>query len=101
MPLDKLSPLALDWCRTIGSKAQTVTELRNGDDDAVIRAIQSGIDRANENAVSHAQRIQKWTILPRDFTINGGELGKCSSALRLHFVLIVETGEFRIVPSSL
>lgn len=43
---------------------------------AVAQFIQSGIDAANRKAVSRAQLIQKWTILPRDFSIAGSELGK-------------------------
>ena len=43
---------------------------------AVAQFIQAGIDAANRKAVSRAQLIQKWTILPRDFSIAGGELGK-------------------------
>jgi hypothetical protein len=35
----------------------------------------AGIDRANKEATSQAQRIQKWMILPRDFSLQGGELG--------------------------
>merc|ERR1712210_257050 len=37
--------------------------------------IQAGIDKANKEAVSNAQRIQKWMIIPRDFSLPGGELG--------------------------
>ena len=37
--------------------------------------MQAGIDRVNKEAVSNAQRVQKWMILPRDFSLPGGELG--------------------------
>jgi len=42
---------------------------------AVMRGIQAGIDKANKEAVSNAQRIQKWMVIPRDFSLPGGELG--------------------------
>ena len=38
-------------------------------------AIQDGIDRVNGRAVSNAQKIQKWTVIPKDFSLPGGELG--------------------------
>merc|ERR1712156_645890 len=33
------------------------------------------VDIANREAVSNAQKIQKWMVLPRDFSIPGGEIG--------------------------
>jgi long-chain-fatty-acid--CoA ligase ACSBG len=74
-PTDKLSAVALVWCRSVGSTATTLSEIREGRDEPALKAIQAGIDRANQSAISRAQVIQKWSILPRDFTILGGELG--------------------------
>ena len=40
-----------------------------------VQAVDSAIERANRKAISGAQRIQKWAILPVDLSIPGGELG--------------------------
>lgn len=74
-PQDSLTPACIDWCRSVGSQAKTLQDILSGPDANVMRAIQEGIDRANKLAPSNAQRIQKWTILPRDFSVPGGELG--------------------------
>ena len=50
-------------------------DIVNGPDGKVMRGLQAGIDAANREAVSNAQKIQKWMILPRDFSIPGGEIG--------------------------
>lgn len=41
----------------------------------LIKAIQDGINRVNSHATSNAQKVQKWVVLPKDFSVPGGELG--------------------------
>ena len=76
VPGDRLTPEALDWVQSVNSSATTVSQILQTTDVNVMRAIQAGIERANKNAVSRAQKIQKWSILPIDFSVPGGELGK-------------------------
>jgi len=56
-----LSEPALDWCKEIGSKATTIEEAVN--DDVIRKAIQEGLDKANGQAISNAQRVQKFLLL--------------------------------------
>ncbi|XP_062888157.1 long-chain-fatty-acid--CoA ligase ACSBG2 isoform X1 [Mobula hypostoma] len=74
-PQDDLTEEAIQYCQTIGCKATKVSEIYSSKDAAVFAAIQEGINRVNEKALSNAQRIQKWCILEKDFSIPGGELG--------------------------
>ncbi|KAM3828530.1 long-chain-fatty-acid--CoA ligase ACSBG1 [Vipera latastei] len=74
-PTDYLTQEARDFCQKAGSKATRVSEIVQMRDHAVYRAVQDGIDRINGRALSNPQRIQKWAILGKDFSISGGEFG--------------------------
>jgi len=82
-PTNKLSSAARDWCRSVGSNANTVEDILRGPDHRVMKALQAGIDAANRQAVSNAQKIQKWMILPRDFSLPGGEMGPTMKVKRV------------------
>jgi len=86
VPRSLLTDEAQDWCRSIGSKSETIEDVLNTPDKLVMEGIQRGIDRYNARATSNAQRIQKWTILPADFSIPGGEIGPTMKVKR-HAVL--------------
>ncbi|XP_067888550.1 long-chain-fatty-acid--CoA ligase ACSBG2-like isoform X2 [Heterodontus francisci] len=74
-PLDELAPAAIAFCRKYGCSATHVSEVVSFSDPMLYKAIQTGIDAVNKNAISNAQKIQKWVILERDFSLVGGELG--------------------------
>lgn len=75
-PTDKLSPEALDVCRQLGVTATKVSEIITNKEPAIYNSIQEGIERVNARATSNAQKVQKFTILERDFSVIGGELGR-------------------------
>ena len=98
-PLPQLTAPCRDWCRAAGglARAERVDDVldavRRGrlalaaDAEAadaaadaegarLVRALDAGLARANDRAVSNAQRVQKWTLLDADFSIAGGELGE-------------------------
>lgn len=74
-PLDELAQETLKWIEQFDLPYTKLSEiLEAGPDPIIMKAIQSGIDRANKNAISNAQKIQKFAILPHDFTIATGEI---------------------------
>lgn len=76
-PLDELTTSVKQWLESLGCPADTVTGvLKAGPDEKLLKAIQVGINRVNALATSNAQKIQKFCILPLDFSIITGELGK-------------------------
>ncbi|NXU42236.1 ACBG2 ligase, partial [Drymodes brunneopygia] len=74
-PGDDLTPEALEFCQKLGSKATKVSEIISSKDKAIYAAVQKGISAVNEGAVSNAQKVQKWLLLEKDFSLFGGELG--------------------------
>ncbi|XP_059191923.1 long-chain-fatty-acid--CoA ligase ACSBG1 [Centropristis striata] len=86
-PTDELSVEAVEICRQLGTQATKVSDIIEGKDKEVYRAIQDGINRVNSAATSNAQRIQKWTILRKDFSVSGGELGP---TMKLHRPVVLE-----------
>ncbi len=48
------------------------------------KALQHGIDLTNQEATSNAQKIQKFLVLPTDFSLPGGELGPTLKVKRLY-----------------
>lgn len=71
-PTEKLFGAALDLAKSVGSTATTTVEAASC--EKYLKAIQDGINRANKVAISRAQYINKWKVLPTDFSLAGNEL---------------------------
>ncbi|XP_015430862.1 PREDICTED: very long-chain-fatty-acid--CoA ligase bubblegum isoform X1 [Dufourea novaeangliae] len=74
-PEDTFTPEASQWLQSIGSKATTVSEVIRTHDPLVYDEIDKAIKRANAKVVSNAQKVQKFKLLPHDFSVPTGELG--------------------------
>jgi long-chain-fatty-acid--CoA ligase ACSBG len=75
-PKNELAPETLKWLESMDLKYTTLKEvLAAGPDPKVMKAIQEAIDRANKHSISNAQKVQKFALLPNDFSIPTGELG--------------------------
>jgi len=69
---DNLAPQVIKEIEAAGSQAKTIQDALK--DDKLREFIQAGVDRYNKVATSAAQRIQKFTLLEKDFTLETGEL---------------------------
>ena len=76
--LDDLDPIAIKWLKENGhSDMTTLTQVLSNlasEKSSLATLIQLGLDRANLRAVSNAQKVQKWTVLERDFSMAMNEL---------------------------
>jgi long-chain-fatty-acid--CoA ligase ACSBG len=71
-PTDKLAADSLFFGKEIGSSATTLTEAAK--DPIWKEYIDKGMKVANSKTTSRAQVVQKWQMLPVDFSEKGGEL---------------------------
>ncbi|XP_037957989.1 very long-chain-fatty-acid--CoA ligase bubblegum [Teleopsis dalmanni] len=75
-PLDELSHESLMWMKQLGVEHKTLSDILNaGPCPKVWKSIEDGIKAANKHSISNAQKVQKFAILPHDFSIPTGELG--------------------------
>lgn len=74
-PLDDLALETIKWLDGLNLKHKKLSQILEGPDPVVMKALEDGIERANRNAISNAQKIQKFKILPHDFSIPTGEIG--------------------------
>lgn len=58
VPEDELLPQAKAALAALGSTSSTVSEVIRTRDAVVYKAVEEGLERANRNAVSHAQRVR-------------------------------------------
>lgn len=75
-PMDDLTPEVISWLSSLNCNFTKVSEVVANKPKEVLDAIQKGIDGANNKAISNAQKIQKFALLPVDFSLPTGELGK-------------------------
>ena len=68
----------MKWLNENGlSEITTLTQVLSNlssDTSSLASLIQLGLDRANLRAVSNAQKVQKWIVLERDFSMAMNEL---------------------------
>lgn len=74
-PLDTLTDDAIKWLKSQNSKSTTVSGIIRSKDPVVYSQIEKALKRANEKSTSRAAKVQKFAILPRDFSLFHGELG--------------------------
>jgi long-chain-fatty-acid--CoA ligase ACSBG len=85
-PQDELASETMKWLNLNSLNFTKLSDMLSSKDEKISKAFQHVIDRVNSQALSNPQRIQKFTILPNDFTVATGELTPTLKVKR-HFVL--------------
>jgi len=71
-PNGDLTKEVLNTFKEVNPDVKTVIQAMN--DPKIKSYIQALVDKINEKAVSRAQLIRRWTIIPHEFTVDGGEI---------------------------
>ncbi|CDJ62618.1 very long-chain acyl-CoA synthetase, putative [Eimeria necatrix] len=71
-PTEVLAEEVLRVIEPLGSTSKTTAQA--AEDPVVNKLVLQGLERANKRAVSRAQRVLAWRVLPVDFSVAGGEL---------------------------
>ncbi|KAL8272129.1 hypothetical protein Esti_003972 [Eimeria stiedai] len=87
-PTQTLAPEVLRAIEPLGSKSQTTVEA--AEDPIVNALVLKALERANKKAISRAQRVLAWRLLPHDFSVGGGEL---TATLKLRRKLVTKKYE--------
>lgn len=74
-PRDDLTSESKHWFESVGLNYTKLSEVLNAENlPNVNKAIQECLNRANGKSISNAQKVQKFALLPHDFTIATDEL---------------------------
>jgi len=74
LPTNNLHPDVIEWAENLGAESETVTDLIAEDNEEVRLEIMAQIQKVNRKAISNAQKVHKFMIAPKDFSLPGGEL---------------------------
>lgn len=85
-PTDILHPDVIEWLKARDSHATSAAEVIQEDNEEVKIDIMNRIKKVNQNAISNAQKVHKFMIAPREFSLGTGELTPTTKVKR-HFVL--------------
>jgi len=85
-PTDVLSPEVQEWLQERDCHAKSAVEVIKEDNEDVKIDIMNRIKKVNKKATSNAQKVHKFMIAPREFSVGTGELTP-TTKLKRHFVL--------------
>jgi long-chain-fatty-acid--CoA ligase ACSBG len=74
LPTDQLHPDVVSWAAKLGVEVDTVSNLLANDSAEVKLEIMAHMQKVNRKALSNAQKVHKFMIAPKDFSLPGGEL---------------------------